>query len=160
MTYVGEDQSSLRWIQAVCRLFPGGPQSDIQITISRPMSEFGRVTVTTKLGQLSQIMTDFQSKQLDYDRSGDRTRDLKHSSTLTIPLRHRSIKGEGEGVHSGGSIMVEPKALFFQTTCLGRLKPTWSISVYDSRHKNYLGSNRKIQSFEEHVQGYTSIQYK
>ena len=29
---------------------------------SRPMSEFGRVTVTTKLGQLSQIMTDFQSE--------------------------------------------------------------------------------------------------
>ena len=36
-------------------------------------------------------MTDFQSKQLDYDRSGDRTRDLKHSNTLTISLRHRSI---------------------------------------------------------------------
>ena len=72
-------------------MFPGGPQSDIQITISRPMSEFGRVTVTTKLGQLSLIMTDFQSKQLDYDRSGDRTRDLKRSSTLTIPPRHRSM---------------------------------------------------------------------
>ena len=49
------------------------------------MSEFGRVIVTTKLGQLS-IMTDFQSEQLDYDRSeGDRARDLKHRNTLTIP---------------------------------------------------------------------------
>ena len=36
------------------------------------MSEFGRVTVTTKLGKQSYIMTDFQSEQLDYDRSGDR----------------------------------------------------------------------------------------
>ena len=34
-------------------------------------------------------MTDFQSEQLDYDRSGDRTCDLKHRSTLTIPLCHR-----------------------------------------------------------------------
>ena len=55
------------------------------------MSEFGRVTVTIKLGQLSYIMTDFQSEQLDYDMSGDRTYDLKHRSTLTIPLRHRSF---------------------------------------------------------------------
>ena len=31
-------------------------------------------------------MTDFQSKQLDNDRSGYRTHDLKHCSTLTIPL--------------------------------------------------------------------------
>ena len=37
-------------------------------------------------------MTDFQSEQLDYDRSGDRTRDLKHKCTLTIILRHRSLK--------------------------------------------------------------------
>ena len=38
-------------------------------------------------------MTDFQSEQLDYNRSGDQTGDLKHISTLTIPLsRHRSIK--------------------------------------------------------------------
>ena len=36
-------------------------------------------------------MTDFQSKQLDYDKSRDQTRDLKHRSTLTIPLRHRSL---------------------------------------------------------------------
>ena len=36
-------------------------------------------------------MTDFQSEQFDYDRSGDRTLDFKHSSTLTIPLRHRSL---------------------------------------------------------------------
>ena len=36
-------------------------------------------------------MTDFQSEQLDYDRSGNRTRDLKHRSTLTIPLRHLLI---------------------------------------------------------------------
>ena len=34
-------------------------------------------------------MTDFQSEQLDYDRNGDRTGDLEHSSTLTIPLCHR-----------------------------------------------------------------------
>ena len=54
------------------------------------MSEFGRVTVTTKLDQLSWIVTDFQSEQLDYDRSGDRTRNLKHRSTLTMPLRHPS----------------------------------------------------------------------
>ena len=40
------------------------------VTKSRPMSEFGRVTVTTRPGQLSKIMTDFQSEQLDYDRSG------------------------------------------------------------------------------------------
>ena len=58
------------------------------IAKSRPMSEFGRVTVTTKLGQLSWIVTDFQSEQLGYDRSGDRTCDLKHRSTLTIPLSH------------------------------------------------------------------------
>ena len=31
------------------------------------MSKFGRVTVTTKLGQLY-----FQLEQLDYDKSGDR----------------------------------------------------------------------------------------
>ena len=37
-------------------------------------------------------MTDFQSEQLDYDRRGDRTCDLKHRSTLTIPLRRRSLK--------------------------------------------------------------------
>ena len=61
------------------------------ITKSRRMSEFGRVTVTTKQGQLSQIMTDFQSEQLDYDRREDRTRNLKHRSTLTLPLRHRSL---------------------------------------------------------------------
>ena len=30
-------------------------------------------------------MSDFQSEQLDYDRSGDRTRDLKHRITVTIP---------------------------------------------------------------------------
>ena len=54
------------------------------------MSDFGRVTVTTKLDQLSYIMTDFQSEQLYQDRSGDRTHDLKHRSTLTIPLRRRS----------------------------------------------------------------------
>ena len=35
-------------------------------------------------------MTDFHSEQFDYDRSGDRTRDLKHRSMLTIPLRHCS----------------------------------------------------------------------
>ena len=56
------------------------------ITNPRPMSEFGRVTVTTKLGQLSQNVTNFQLKQLDYGRSGDRTHDLKHRSMLTIPL--------------------------------------------------------------------------
>ena len=60
--------------------------------ITKSMSELGRVTVTTMLGQLSYIMTDFQSEQLDYDRSGYRTRDVKHRSTLTIPLRHRSMK--------------------------------------------------------------------
>ena len=54
------------------------------------MSEFRRVIITTKLDQLSQIMTDFQSEQLDYDRSGDRTCDFKHTSTLIIPLRRRS----------------------------------------------------------------------
>ena len=32
------------------------------ITKLRPMSEFGRVTVTPKLGQLFWIMTDFQSE--------------------------------------------------------------------------------------------------
>ena len=32
-------------------------------------------------------MTDFQTEQLDYDRSGDRTCDPK--CLLTIPLRHR-----------------------------------------------------------------------
>ena len=32
-------------------------------------------------------MTDFQSKQLDYGRSGDRTRYPKHSRALTTPLR-------------------------------------------------------------------------
>ena len=31
------------------------------------MSEFVRVTVTTKLDQLSQIMSDFHSEQLDYE---------------------------------------------------------------------------------------------
>ena len=36
-------------------------------------------------------MTDFQSEQLGYDRSGDRTRDPKHRSTLAIPLRHCSF---------------------------------------------------------------------
>ena len=56
------------------------------------MSEFGRVTVKTKLDQLSQIMTDFQSEQLNYDRSADRTRDPKQRSTLAIPLHHRSLK--------------------------------------------------------------------
>ena len=35
------------------------------------MSDFGRVIVTTELSQL------------DYDRRRDRTRDLKHMSTLT-----------------------------------------------------------------------------
>ena len=35
-------------------------------------------------------MTDFQSEQPDFDRSGDRTRDSKNRSTLTIPLCHRS----------------------------------------------------------------------
>ena len=60
--------------------------------ITKSMSELGRVTVTTMLGQLSYIMTDFQSEQLDYDRNGYRTRDVKHRSTLTIPLRHRSMK--------------------------------------------------------------------
>ena len=59
------------------------------------MSEFGRVTVTTKLGQLSYIVTDFQSEQLDCDRSGGRARDLKHRSTLTIPLHHLHPKGFG-----------------------------------------------------------------
>ena len=62
------------------------------IQTSRLMSNFGRVSVTTKLGQTSLIVTDFQSEQLDYDRDGDRTRELKHRSTLTIPLRHRSLK--------------------------------------------------------------------
>ena len=37
---------------------------------SRSMSEFGRVTVKTELGQLSETLTDFQSEELD--RSGDR----------------------------------------------------------------------------------------
>ena len=31
-------------------------------------------------------MTEFQSKQLRYVRSGDRTIDFKHSSTMTTPL--------------------------------------------------------------------------
>ena len=70
-------------------VFRGSTVRHPVITKSRPTSDFGRVTVT-KLGQLSQIMTDFQSEQLDYVRSGDRTRNLKHRSTLTIPLRHRS----------------------------------------------------------------------
>ena len=35
-------------------------------------------------------MTDSQSEQLDYDWSGDRTCDLKHGGTLTIPLHHHS----------------------------------------------------------------------
>ena len=64
------------------------------ITKSSLMSEFGRVTVTTKLGQLSQIMTDFQLEQLDKVRSGERTRDLKHRSTLTIPLRHHLVSNQ------------------------------------------------------------------
>ena len=55
------------------------------ITKSHPMSDFGWVTVTTKLGQLS----------YDYDwfsvRAEDRTLDLKHRSTLTTPLHHRSL---------------------------------------------------------------------
>ena len=55
------------------------------------MSEIGRVTDTIKLGMLSCIITDFQSEQLDYDRSGDGTHDLKHRSMLTLPLRHRSL---------------------------------------------------------------------
>ena len=67
-----------------------GPESVIDITKLRPLRKFGRVTVTIKLGQLSWIVTDFQSEQLDYDKSGDRTRELKHKSTLTIPLLHRS----------------------------------------------------------------------
>ena len=50
---------------------------------SRPMSEFGRVTVTTKLGQLSQIVTDFQSEQLDYDRSGSQAQ--KYADFTTEP---------------------------------------------------------------------------
>ena len=36
-------------------------------------------------------MTAFQPEQLDYNRSEDQTRDLKHRSTLTIPLRHCSL---------------------------------------------------------------------
>ena len=47
------------------------------ITKSRLMSNYDRVTVTNKLGQLFQIMTDFQSEQLGYDRSENRTCDLK-----------------------------------------------------------------------------------
>ena len=35
------------------------------------MSEVVWVTVTDKLGHLSSDMTDFQSEQLNYDKSGD-----------------------------------------------------------------------------------------
>ena len=65
-----------------------GVQSDIQLSRNR-MSEFGQVTVTTKLDQLSYTVTVFQSAQFDYDMSGNRTGDLKRNSTLTIPLCHR-----------------------------------------------------------------------
>ena len=44
--------------------------------------------------RLTILMNVFQSKQLDYDRSGDRTRDFKYRSTLTIPLHHRVISSE------------------------------------------------------------------
>ena len=43
-------------------------------------------------------MTNLQSEQHDYDRSRDGTRnathDLKYISTLTTPLRHRSLSIE------------------------------------------------------------------
>ena len=58
-------------------------------------------------------MTDFQSEQLDYDRSGDRTHDLNHRSTLIIPLRHRPL--------SAG------RRRFFLLAHLNRL----SISIYE-----------------------------
>ena len=45
-------------------------------------------------------MTDLQSEQLDYDKSGDRTCDLKHRSTLTIPLSHRPCEEKDEGNES------------------------------------------------------------
>ena len=66
------------------------------ITKSCPMSEFGRVTVTTKLGQLSQIMTDFQLEQLDYDRSGDQSHNIKHRNTLTIPNLFQELSYPGK----------------------------------------------------------------
>ena len=90
--YCGYELLALEF-QAVFCLFSGGPQSDISFSISRHMSKFGRVTVTTNWGQLSEIMTDFQSETLNRlpDRSRDRTYDLKNRSTLIIPLRHRSL---------------------------------------------------------------------
>ena len=66
------------------------------ITKTRSMSEFDRVIVTTKLGLLSSIVIDFfQSEQLDYDRSGDRTQDLKHR------VRHG---GGGLGLRDDGYV--------------------------------------------------------
>ena len=45
------------------------------ITKPRLMSEFGRVAVTNKVGPsatfMMQIMTDYQSEQLDFEKSGD-----------------------------------------------------------------------------------------
>ena len=59
-------------------------------------------------------MTDFQSEQLDNDRSGDRTHDLMHRSMLTIPLRHRPL--------SAG------RRRFFLLAHLNRL---FEISIYE-----------------------------
>ena len=50
------------------------------ITKSRPISKFGRVTVTTKLDQLTSIFS-----QCNFTMTGTGTRDPKHSGTLTIP---------------------------------------------------------------------------
>ena len=52
-----------------------------------------------KLGQLSD-MTDFQSEKLNYDRSGDRTRNPEDSDTLIIPMCHRFLNGSI--IHTSG----------------------------------------------------------
>ena len=52
-----------------------------------------RIKVATNLDQLSQILTDFQSKQLGYDRNGSRNRDLKclHACYTTVPIYSISL---------------------------------------------------------------------
>ena len=64
--------------QTLFRLFSGGSIiRDLNTTNLRPTSEIVILEIT-----------DYQSEQLDHDRSGNRTCNLEHSSTLTIPLYH------------------------------------------------------------------------
>ena len=77
-------------------------------------------------------MTGFQSEQLDYKRSGDRTCEPKHRSTLTIPLHHRSLdfNNMSYSYNSGLSILLVLLGTIIRLFKLGLITYTHQTTSY------------------------------